>query len=287
MNCKLRINKGFTLIELVVAVGLLAIVLSFAGVIFRVSINAHRTAIANAEIMQKMRAIIDQLNADFKGLRKDAPVAVGYDSTGGDPAAIRSDRIVFFSNGDFQSTRLYNNKIVAGNVARVYYGQSAEPNPRTNDPKDFKKVILARKLQILTADFTLPDTNIDDPNDLNEYTKRSLSEWKLVTPPQDEDAFSNWIGRPNVLIYFNDPIRKEEAVPMFMAKGVHDFRIQVMTEVIDGNLIWWPNNQQVISKESYNHNQYPPAFKFTFTLYDSNGIIKEGRTFTHIVYLDR
>jgi hypothetical protein len=28
------------------------------------------------------------------------------------------------------------------------------------------------------------------------------------------------------------------------------------------------------------------ALKFTFTLYDSRGIIREGRTFTHIVYLD-
>jgi hypothetical protein len=28
------------------------------------------------------------------------------------------------------------------------------------------------------------------------------------------------------------------------------------------------------------------ALKFTFTLFDSKGIIKEGRTFTHIVYLD-
>jgi hypothetical protein len=28
------------------------------------------------------------------------------------------------------------------------------------------------------------------------------------------------------------------------------------------------------------------ALKFTFTLYDSKGIFKDGRTFTHIVYLD-
>jgi hypothetical protein len=27
------------------------------------------------------------------------------------------------------------------------------------------------------------------------------------------------------------------------------------------------------------------ALKFTFTLYDSRGIIPEGRTFTHIVYI--
>ena len=29
------------------------------------------------------------------------------------------------------------------------------------------------------------------------------------------------------------------------------------------------------------------ALKFTFTLYDSRGLIKKGRTFTHIVYLDK
>jgi len=29
------------------------------------------------------------------------------------------------------------------------------------------------------------------------------------------------------------------------------------------------------------------ALKFTFTLYDSKGIIKNGMTFTHIIYLDK
>ena len=29
------------------------------------------------------------------------------------------------------------------------------------------------------------------------------------------------------------------------------------------------------------------AMKFTFTVYDSRGLIPRGRTFTHIVYLDR
>jgi hypothetical protein len=28
------------------------------------------------------------------------------------------------------------------------------------------------------------------------------------------------------------------------------------------------------------------ALKFTFTLYDSKGILQNGRTFTHIVFLD-
>jgi hypothetical protein len=30
---------------------------------------------------------------------------------------------------------------------------------------------------------------------------------------------------------------------------------------------------------------FPTALKFTFTIYDSKGIIPDGKTFTHIVYL--
>jgi hypothetical protein len=33
-------------------------------------------------------------------------------------------------------------------------------------------------------------------------------------------------------------------------------------------------------------NAVGPALKFTFTLYDSNGVFKDGKTFTHIVYLN-
>ncbi len=64
-------RRAFTLIELVVSLGILAVVLSFAGMIFRVSIDSHRIALANAEIMQKLRVIAEQLNADFQGLRHD------------------------------------------------------------------------------------------------------------------------------------------------------------------------------------------------------------------------
>ena len=31
---------------------------------------------------------------------------------------------------------------------------------------------------------------------------------------------------------------------------------------------------------------YPKALKFTFTLRDSNAVFADGKTFTHIVYLD-
>ena len=31
---------------------------------------------------------------------------------------------------------------------------------------------------------------------------------------------------------------------------------------------------------------FPKALKFTFVLRDSNGVFDDGKTFTHIVYLD-
>jgi prepilin-type N-terminal cleavage/methylation domain-containing protein len=289
-------KKAFTLIELLVAVGILAMILAFASLIFRFSIDSHRTASANAEIMRKLRAITDQLNTDFQGFIKDPYPVVAFETTSDDPNGIRSDRIIFFANGDFQSTRQYlyvkpvgsdGLKTIYGDAARIYYGQSSKPDPKTNNPQDCRKVILARKMQILTDDDTLYDTDPNDPNDPNEYTKRSLSEWNLIEPPTDDNDLSIWIGRPNVQIDSNDPNRTQEIIPMFMAEGVHNFKIELLEDVNDGSLVWWPSNQQVSEQDDYDGTTgFPPAMKFTFTLYDSKGVIKSGRTFTHIVYLD-
>ncbi len=67
-------RKAFTLLEMVVALGILALILSFAGVIFRVSIESQRLALANAEIMQKYRTITTQLDEDFRGLCRDGEI---------------------------------------------------------------------------------------------------------------------------------------------------------------------------------------------------------------------
>ena len=70
---------GFTLVELVVAIGIMAVVILFAGNMFKTSINSYRIATAQAEIMQKFRAITQQLDNDFRGLRKDAPMFIHFE----------------------------------------------------------------------------------------------------------------------------------------------------------------------------------------------------------------
>ena len=61
-----KMKKGFTISELLVAVGLLAAVLAVSGIIFNYSIEAQRTASATAKIMRTLRAITDQLNINFQ-----------------------------------------------------------------------------------------------------------------------------------------------------------------------------------------------------------------------------
>jgi prepilin-type N-terminal cleavage/methylation domain-containing protein len=271
-------KKAFTLIELVVAVALLSMVLAFASTIFKVSIGAFRTAGANAEIMQKLRALTDQMNADFKGQIWKPPgkIRFGFDNSDidGKIVEVRSDSIVFFANGDFQSTRQYDGKTVVGNIACIYYGLANIPSYTLKDKRNSRKKILVRRQTILTADSKVGNKDLDD---LREYC--------------NTESLADLIADP--LFDANDLMKKqnldtndENDLVMYMAKGVDDFTIQyVGTE--DPDQFKEFNEWRPVDDDANNWpgELYPLALKFTFTLYDSGGVIKAGRNFTHIVYL--
>ena len=276
-------RKAFTLLELIVALGILAVVLSFAGLIFRVSIDSHRMALANAEIMQKLRVITEQLDSDFKkahfkyGGRIEAHTTT-YTTEVNDvdvEVAVNSDSIVFFANGDFQSTEQYDGQTVVGNVAVIFYGH---PDPDSYDrPPEPKDHILLRRQTILTP--YAPEAS-SDPN--GEYYLTSLEQWRAGTLATD---LKGWARRP--LIDVND-LRAQQ--PIYLARGVYDFTISYLdadaTEpVITTEAIDW---KREIEEEGTGVlvSIRPSALRFTFTLYDSRGIIKKGRTFTHIVLVD-
>jgi prepilin-type N-terminal cleavage/methylation domain-containing protein len=347
-------KKGFTLIELLVAIAILTMVLSIAGVIFKVSIDSQRIAIANAEIMQKLRAITDQLNSDFKGLRKDGEIFIVWAAdrkklsaplaNPNDPNAFeRSDRIMFFADGDFQS---YNaSPIVRSDLARVCYTLAKKGTLRPQDLPPHKR-ILARTQHNLTADPNLP--NFFDPNafsnqqwydwnNLYEYDKIFLEGWKNI-PLQNKIDILSVIGDvtvtgtvtssvPDSFRGANVDINNPNSIHKLLCQDVGEFKVQSwydkenrwIPEVNpngDGSLddsdfpltaagdldpcdvpvLWYPYGWVGVRNINYpywlideaNFNIIPGlgrALKFTFTLYDSKGIIKTGRTFTHIVYL--
>jgi prepilin-type N-terminal cleavage/methylation domain-containing protein len=263
-----KMKRAFTLIELVVAIAILAMVFSFAGVIFKVSIGAYRTGIANAEIMRKLRAITDQLNTDFKSVGKGMPIVVWQ------------DRIVFLANGDFQSIRQYtdssgNTKTVAGNLASIFYGMTDTVTVTGTGDE-----VLSRGQMILTSDDSLPDSNA-----LDEYFKMSFYEFKAASQTLFDGDKRNWAGASLPAL---DPTSEEDLV-RYMAKGVSDFRVHVAewNDVV-GRFDWLPGDGSFVDADHAVQIHKRPgarALKFTFTLHDSMGIIENGRRFTHIVYL--
>ncbi len=362
-------RKAFTLMELIVALAILALVLSFAGAIFRVSLESQQLARANAEIMQKLRVLTDQLDADFRGLLKDGEVFVVWsarhkrqaDYPTIDPNDKRSvafdrfDRIMFFAGGDFTTFGPDPNR---GNVARICYTlargpttNASEPNrPQTQKPN---KRILARTQHILipplleNANDTL-DTNDFDTDDWLAWNSRqqvdriSLEGWKrillaekanilsvigdLTVADQDDNPISTTDEEARgVLIDRSEPDSFHslfcQGVGQFMVQGWNDAQNRWIPEVNpddDDSLadsdfplnssndgvssdhdpaLWYPRGPSSLTNPSVpssrmdreHFNEIPGlgrALKFTFTLYDSRNLIKNGRTFTHIVYLD-
>ncbi|MGA2324241.1 MAG: prepilin-type N-terminal cleavage/methylation domain-containing protein [Sedimentisphaerales bacterium] len=326
---------GFTLVELVVAIGIMALVILFAGTVFKTSISSYRIASAQAEIMQKFRAITDQLNNDFRGLRKDAPMFIWFQV---DPNNNRFDQIMFFADGDFQSTGQWANKTIVGNLARIYYGQS-----QNTYGLNAQYPILARRQHISSADTdlnswpnpditTFPTTFLPNLNDYYEHDLISLSQWQALTndiaygPTNVNQIINVCFGsRPTVTL------ADANTLHLLMAEKVGSFSVQwsyFYQDVSTGltHIYWWPSidpdgngdfSDSDFSRMPTNPNPfgfyfntaapsflnwfscdkavylagavaesvYPRALKFTFTLYDSRGVFKDGQTFTHIVYI--
>lgn len=283
----MKMRHSFTLVELVVAVGLLTLMLAFSSIIFKVSINSCRVSGANAEIMQKLRAITNQLSADFEGTKAQLYYIARLQVDDG----VRNDSFAFFANGDFQSTGQYDyedaygnmlKRTVAGNVAAIYYG-IADPlvdGERTILDTSQNKV-LVRRQTILVAhsaegNFSYNKNDFGaDPHEFGEFRKTSLSQWRGVRPFTLEEMVETQ----------ELDVNDASELTMYMAKGVDDFAFEWLCWD-NGKFYWYPNDKDVkgmtgmVAIDSR-------VFKFSFTLYDSRGVIKDGKRFSHIIYVGR
>jgi prepilin-type N-terminal cleavage/methylation domain-containing protein len=308
MNNEQKTRRAFTLIELVVAVALLALILSFSGVIFKVGINSYRIAAANSEIMQKLRVITSQLDADFRGLPQDGflvlysemvmPARREYSYSS--PGFFRSDRIYYYTTDDFSS---WFNSNIRSNIAQIYFGHDV--NSITDIAVLVSKWILARDVVLLTPK---PGSPSIDPN--LDYLNASYAQAEANVPGILAGADSLLTNRVRINIHsFPDDISR------LMCQNIGN----ILIEWTDGtksaappySLIWWGFDNPIrnnlirpdtIFADAINESTPPPyraewtpltpkqyrpkALKFTFTVYDSKGVIKEGQTFTHIVYLE-
>lgn len=276
-------KKGFTTIELIIAVGLLAVVMVISGSIFKITIEAKRRAGAISEITRNFRAITDQINRDFAGLSKDGYMVIRNEvltgpyylnkkyelenkPTGG---ALRRDGIAFFSTGDFQSSKVPDRK---SNMALISYSLLYE-DPNTGNEEYISDCIFARNREM-----SIPGASISD----NEYFSDSLSEIK-VDPCLTSNVLTR-IDNNNETFELSDQDNNWK----FFAGNVFDIRIS-WADVVDANgfIDWQPDASVALPNEDVWQSSYPKAIKFTITLFDSQGIFPDGKLFTHIVYLDK
>ena len=347
-------RQGFTLIELMVAVGLLATVIAISGIIFRVSVKTYHLAQANEEVLEKFNMITSQLDADLQGLRKEGLIFIGWALS--DDPNIRSDRMLFFSN---QPVSTFNtessSRIIEGHVARIVYCMS----PSRPDGQPYATLI--RSQHVLTSDpelpvpetlngkdWTLPETWLNNLLDPNQYDLMTLQDWRNL-PFLDKWAMLRGmlnfeINDEDTLLYSAsfDPVDARDPndrIHLRLCDGIGEFRIEGWARDPSGTERWIPENRDLIEPTRhvggfsragfvlYPHvgdpsiasdsqagevrlgGDFPEAgyderfemnpdsfyhipglgraLRFTFTLYDARGVLPNGRTFTHIVYLDR
>lgn len=299
-------KKAFTLIEITLAIALLAMVTAFTGLIFKVSIGTHRAAGANTEIMQKLRAITNQLNSDFKGLGKDGYLILYSEimfnrleyKTSSAPNDFRADRLYYFCTGDFQS---WIDPSIKSNIARIYFGHDS--NSITNARKLVSTWNLARDVKLISAAQTTLDS---DPN--------SYANFKVDTVLTNADVQSVLPAGVPINVTTNP-----DSIRSLMCQNVGELKIEWTdgtTHPVDGSLVWFglgnthrqpsyypgalpdPDYDNIEPVRASQEKRYdaiwkpdipqrfwPKAIKFTFTLYDSKRILKTGREFTHIVYI--
>ena len=362
-------KKAFTIIELLVAMGLLSMLIAISGLVFSTAVKAHRIANATGEISAKLQAFTQQLDADFGNghLQKDGEFLLVWapspelkrdgtildeDGDGIPDRYLSFDRVMFFAGGDFQSYdaqpadtngdgTVDSSKIVYSNMARVCYIFSKDTqNARAyNEPNPVKRM-LCRTQHLITADTDLPtfpditawdqtkSDNFHRDNFLYEYQTMTREDWLNIplgnpTPIKDDILsiiLDLRVGSSTILqggpkINLNDAGTLHQ---LFM-QGVGQFHVQIWKlDSAINRYRWWPEidpdgdgiynegstfddgrtdyllNGNEIDTVTLDGRLVPhwhtwdhigPALKFTFTLYDSNGVFKDGKTFTYIVNL--
>jgi len=202
-NHPLPTARGFTLVELMVAVGLLLVVVIAVSRVFSTASKVTSLGEANNDLLQETAAIERQIRSDFARLDFDGCIAIQcvavqnnvnriqffgidpepplVDPSRPDDAIIRCDQLVFFSKGAQTSVRFLGNKDLSTIPGPIGMAKSASA-----------RVLYGHGVQLPEL---LPETSGDvvrriDPLSFDEYT---LVPWSFDPVPAGSLAYSFWL----------------------------------------------------------------------------------------------
>jgi prepilin-type N-terminal cleavage/methylation domain-containing protein len=203
-------KKAFTIVELLVAVALLAMLMAISSMVFSAAVKAYRTAGAAAEIAAKLQVMTQQLDDDLRGLRKEGEFIIVWqpsEQVKGDGTIldgdndnipdqyISFDRLFFFADTDSSTyhEQILNNppggtRRIQSNLARICYSfgrdaadwNTAETNYRSAVEQPLgEKRLFCRTQHLISGDADLPTfPNITTWN-LADFENKNF--WNMTT----------------------------------------------------------------------------------------------------------
>ena len=267
-HCRIR---GFTLIEMVVAVALLVVIILAVGQIFRNASGAIGLAQATSEVVSNVRGAQLQIEQDIAGLDRRGFMTIKTLTAG--TGTIRSDQIVFTTVGSFTNYTTANSysSAASANAAIIQYDQAGTyvASPTTTSPAYV--AILARQVTALCV-----GTSYGTPGQI--YGTLSLT--APLPAIQNPAAITT---PPTVPASTTDCFKM---MPI-MLQGVSSFAVDwTMSAPAAGALVWTsPTTTATTFSNDSNGGTYPKALRFTYTVTDTKNVLQGGRTFVHIVKL--
>ena len=171
-----RRARGFTLVELMIAVAVLVVIIVATSKIFGTAGKVTSLGQATADVLQETTAIERQLRRDFERLAPNGVFAIRCVSVQNDinvplgpllnpalpeDATIRADQLLFFTNG-VQSIQTYRQGSGSrhkgqGTAARVYYGHAFQlPEAKAVDSDQDPDYVLAHDPLVIADNPLVP-----------------------------------------------------------------------------------------------------------------------------------
>ncbi len=284
-----RNKKAFTIVEMLVAIGLLVAMMTASIVVFRVAINSQQKAVATGDYMRSVRAVTQRLENDFSAIDLNVPFAIWFDKDG-------SDRIFFFANGTFEqlSSGNLDDTQATHNYGSLFYSTGGisqllrqfTPADRYQDILTPSATATVERTRLLTLLNTALLYDKDTPATYGLLLNDQVAKLKVQMLYGTEFGTVRWYP-------------EEDSYPTIGADSDFDLMgnsFGVFFNIVAGNDAGFYPPQDLRLKMRLNATgtaletrnfllgYKPTALKFTITLNDPDGRL-DAKTFTYIVRL--
>jgi prepilin-type N-terminal cleavage/methylation domain-containing protein len=258
-----RLRPAFTLVEMLVAVAMGAMLVAAAATVFKLAGEAVGTSKANTQVNSQLRVLFSWLQRDFDRIRLDGPLVImispDIDYALSDGSYAQADRIAFLASGDFASM---SQSGVNTALAWIVYGHgdAVDSLPATPTADQMSELVLARLALLYVA---AGETSGDVVAGVSFAD--ILNDWFNVGGPWDLGT----LARPNV-----DSLRYTHMLSHVLSfKIVRYYMASTDTEYT----VW--QRHRIHNTVTFGPGDEKPAWiEFEVVLRDSNGRLEEGFT---------